>query len=41
MVGEGNRHGHPHEEVLQKLQKNGIDIKRTDKDGDVAFIIKE
>jgi competence protein ComEC len=41
MAGEGNRHGHPHEEVLRKLEENGIKIKRTDQDGDIIFKIKK
>ncbi len=41
MVGEGNNYGHPHKEVLQILKKSGIDIKRTDQDGDIIFTLND
>ena len=37
-VGKDNTYGHPTQEVLQKLQKFGINIFRTDRDGDVEII---
>ncbi len=37
MVGEGNRYGHPHEEVLQLLQAAGMEIYRTDISGDIVI----
>lgn len=37
MVGEGNKYGHPHREVLDYLNKNQIDYNRTDKDGTVIY----
>ncbi len=37
-VGAHNTYGHPTQEVLQKLQKNGINILRTDEDGDVELV---
>lgn len=32
-VGEGNRYGHPHAEVLNRLRANGIQVFRTDEQG--------
>jgi competence protein ComEC len=40
-VGEGNRYGHPHHEVLDLLQDEDIRIYRTDRDGDIAFRVSE
>lgn len=37
--GKNNRYGHPHQEVLERLQKYGNKIKRTDQQG--AVILKE
>ena len=37
-VGTKNTYGHPTPEVLQRLEKFGIKVFRTDKDGDVKFI---
>ncbi len=37
MAGENNPYGHPHGEVLGKLEERGIIIKRTDKHGDIIF----
>ncbi len=37
MAGEDNRHGHPHEEVLEKVKRHGIFLMRTDEEGDIAF----
>ena len=37
MVGEGNTYGHPHEETLQKLNAAGVDIYRTDINGDIVI----
>lgn len=33
--GEDNAYGHPHEQVLEKLETLGVDIFRTDRDGSV------
>lgn len=40
-AGRDNKYGHPHSEVLANLAKFGIQVKRTDKDGDIKFIIKD
>lgn len=36
-VGAGNDYGHPHEETLQRLEKAGIKIRRTDVEGTIRF----
>lgn len=36
-VGKGNRHNHPHQEVLERLEKFDIKILRTDLDGDIKI----
>jgi len=37
-VGKNNSYGHPHQEVLERLEKYGIKIFRTDFNGDIKFI---
>ncbi len=37
-VGKENKYGHPHEETLDTLGKYGIDILRTDLNGDIKII---
>ena len=37
-AGYDNRYGHPHEEVLYRLEEHGVDIYRTDLQGDLVFI---
>ena len=34
-LGRGNRYGHPHQEVLARLQESGASVFRTDRDGTV------
>lgn len=34
-VGDGNRYGHPHPEVIRRLEAVGSDIWRTDRDGSI------
>jgi len=41
MAGKDNRYGHPHKEVLAKLEERDIEIKRTDKDGDIIFSVSK
>ncbi|MFP4041875.1 MAG: MBL fold metallo-hydrolase [Bacteroidales bacterium] len=36
MAGEGNQYGHPHDETLDALAANDIDIYRTDKHGTIV-----
>ncbi len=36
-VGKDNDHGHPHKEILSKLEKQNIQIFRTDKDGTIVL----
>jgi len=40
-VGKSNSYGHPTKEVLQKIQKSGINNFRTDEVGDVEFLCDE
>lgn len=40
-VGVNNGYGHPTDEVLFRLDTNGIDILRTDLDGDVLFAVSD
>ena len=35
-AGVGNRYGHPHDETMEKLEENGIEIYRTDRDGTIV-----
>ena len=37
-AGIGNKYGHPHQEVLELLEKYGIRVLRTDEDGDIKII---
>ena len=39
-VGRNNLYGHPHIAILQRLEKYGIEIRRTDKDGDIIYETK-
>ena len=36
LVGEGNDYGHPHKEILDRIQKNNVKVYRTDLDGTVV-----
>ena len=36
-VGEGNRYGHPNRRVLRRLERMGVEVKRTDGWGDILF----
>lgn len=38
--GAQNRFGHPHRQVLKRLQKNKIPLLRTDRDGQIEIIFK-
>lgn len=40
MVGANNKYNHPHKEVLERLKNQNIEIKRTDKDGDIVFLLR-
>lgn len=39
-VGAGNRYGHPHAEVLQRLATRGIAVYRTDVSGTVTVVVE-
>ncbi len=36
-VGAKNRYGHPHQSVLDRLERLGIQIRRTDIEGDIRL----
>ncbi|MGE6364398.1 DNA internalization-related competence protein ComEC/Rec2 [Bacillus paramycoides] len=37
-VGERNRYGHPHKEVIERFKKIGTEIWRTDKQGAISYV---
>lgn len=37
-VGQDNDYGHPHRRTLRRLERHGVDILRTDLDGDIQFV---
>lgn len=37
-VGKNNRYGHPVKEVLERIEERGIEIRRTDRDGELKWI---
>ena len=39
--GEGNSYGHPHYEVLERLENDDVRIYRTDIDGNITFFLSE
>lgn len=39
-VGEGNSFGHPHPAVMQRLREAGVEIYRTDRDGDIRATLR-
>ncbi|MBI4122800.1 MAG: MBL fold metallo-hydrolase [Parcubacteria group bacterium] len=38
--GKENTYGHPHQETLAKLEQYGIQIRRTDQEGDIRFYLR-
>jgi competence protein ComEC len=36
-LGRGNRYGHPHAEVVARLERAGIGSWRTDRDGTISL----
>ena len=40
-VGENNKFEHPHDEVIYRFQKKGIEIFRTDKNGEIEIIVNK
>ena len=40
-VGLDNSYGHPRKQILDLLEAQNIEIKRTDKNGDIKFILEE
>jgi len=37
-VGRKNRYGHPYQEVLDRLERFGVTVLRTDQDGDITIV---
>lgn len=40
-VGNGNRYGHPSPDVMERLKENGIEIHRTDQEGDIYYVCQD
>lgn len=40
-VGKNNRYGHPHQQVIQAMEKSSITILRTDLNGAVSYIYRD
>ncbi|MBR5614963.1 MAG: MBL fold metallo-hydrolase [Clostridia bacterium] len=40
-AGKNNRYGHPHYEVLDRLENDDVRVYRTDLDGDITFKVSE
>ncbi len=40
-VGEGNDYGHPAPDLTAWLTGGGVDVRRTDRDGDVAVVVED
>ncbi len=38
--GKKNRYGHPHAEVINLLKDNAVEIRRTDEEGNIKFVLK-
>ncbi|WP_116777684.1 ComEC/Rec2 family competence protein, partial [Bacillus thuringiensis] len=39
-VGKQNRYGHPHKEVIERFEKMGSAIWRTDEQGAISYVFK-
>ena len=39
--GKDNKYGHPHDEVVNRLNENNVNIRRTDTDGSILFYVNE
>lgn len=39
-VGERNRYGHPDKEVIERFEKMGTEVWRTDKQGAISYVFK-
>lgn len=40
-VGKDNSYGHPHNEVMERLENDDVRIYRTDRDGSITFVVGE
>ena len=39
--GEDNKYGHPHDEVVERLNNAGVNIRRIDQSGTILFYVNE
>lgn len=39
-AGADNRYGHPHKDVVDLLEKHGVVVMRTDRDGNIRFLLQ-
>ena len=40
-VGKGNKYNHPNDEIIERFENLGVDIYRTDKDGEISIFVNE
>ena len=38
-VGQNNNFGHPNDQILERLQSNGVKVFRTDEDGEISIVV--
>ena len=38
-VGENNKFGHPNEQIIDRLQDNGVKVFRTDQNGEISIVV--
>lgn len=38
-VGRNNNFGHPNNQIIERLQENGVKIFRTDNDGEISIVV--
>lgn len=40
-VGKNNNYGHPNEQIIKRLQENGVRVYRTDNDGEISIVVNK